>query len=335
MKIGITLPHVAFTYDAGIPVQGRFWKRGLESLGHEVLLMNNWEKFDYDSLDYIIILGQGIMMSEMVNSYKKYPKLKVVSAPIIDWHKSLLEFKLRCKYLGWHKAGLIKPLHEIYVVKDKIDFFLARSEFEKKVIMQGFGVEPSKVHIVPVSLRIDNIPEVDYSKKEDFCLHVSRLANWGKNVPRLIEAAKKYGFTLKLAGTLHGEERLWLDKLIAGTDNIEYLGRLSDEDLFEGYRKAKVFALPSIVEGVGSVALEAAISGCEIVLTDIGGPKEYYDGRAVLVNPYDVDSIGKGVMEAFESKKAQPELREYILKNYSLAACSKKLEDALYKGLHL
>ena len=92
--------------------------------------------------------------------------------------------------------------------------------------------------------------------------------------------------------------------------------------------------MPSIVEGVGSVALEAAISGCEIVLTDIGGPKEYYDGRAVLVNPYDVDSIGKGVMEAFESKKAQPELREYILKNYSLAACSKKLEDALYKGLH-
>ena len=76
MKIGITLPHVAFTYDAGIPVQGRFWKRGLDSLGHEVFLMNNWEKFDYDSLDYIIILGQGIMMSEMVNSYKKYPKLR-------------------------------------------------------------------------------------------------------------------------------------------------------------------------------------------------------------------------------------------------------------------
>lgn len=334
MKIGITLPHVAFTYYAGIPVQGRFWKRGLESLGHEVYLMNNWEMFEYDSLDYILILGQGIFMSEMVHTYKKYPKLKVVNAPIIDWYKSLFEFKLRCKYFGWHKGGFLKPLHEIYVVKDKIDFFLARSEFEKNIIMQGFGLDSSKVHVVPVSLRINNIPEVDYSKKENFCLHVSRLASWGKNVPRLVEAAKKYGFNLKVAGTLHGEERQWFDKLIDGADNIEYIGRLPDEELFEYYRKAKVFALPSIVEGVGSVALEAAISGCEIVMTDIGGPKEYYNGRAVLVNPYDVDSIGKGVMEAFDSKKAQPELREYILKNNSLSACSKKLEDVLYNNLY-
>ena len=334
MKIGITLPHVAFTYHAGIPVQGRFWKEGLEALGHQVFLLNNWELFEYDKMDYIIILGQGIFMSELVNTYKKYPKLKVVSAPIIDWHKSLWEFKMRCKYFGWHKGGLVKPLHEIYAVRDKIDFFLVRSEFEKNVIMTGFGVNSSKVHVVPVSLRIDNIPEVDYAKKEDFCLHVSRLPSWGKNAPRLVEAAKKYGFNLKLAGTLHGEERQWFDKLIDGAANIEYIGRLSDEELFKYYRRAKVFALPSIVEGVGSVALEAAISGCEIVLTDIGGPKEYYNGRAVLVNPYDVDSIGKGVLEAFDSKHAQPELKEYILNNYNLMACSKKLEDVLHNNSH-
>lgn len=333
MKIGITLPHVALTYYAGIPVQGRFWKKGLESLGHEVLLLNNWEQFDYESLDFIIILGQGILMSEMVNAYKKYPNLKIVSAPIIDWHKSLFEFKLRCRYLGWHKGGFIKPLHEIYSVKNNIDFFLARSEFEKNIIMKGFGVNSSKVYVVPVSLRIDDFPDVNYSTKENFCLHVSRLSSWGKNVPRLVAAAKKYGFNLKLAGTLHGEERQWLDNLIGGANNIEYLGKLSDEKLFEYYCKAKVFALPSIVEGVGSVALEASVCGCEIVLTNIGGPKEYYNGRAVLVNPYDVDSIGKGVLAAFDNKNAQPELREYILENYTLQACSKKLETVLQDNL--
>lgn len=329
MKIGITLPHVALTYYAGIPVQGRFWKKGLESLGHEVFLLNNWDQFDYESLDFIIILGQGILMSEMVNAYKKYPNLKIVSAPIIDWHKSLFEFKLRCRYLGWHKGGFIKPLHEIYSVKNGIDFFLARSEFEKNIIMKGFGVNSSKVYVVPVSLRIDDFPDVNYSTKENFCLHVSRLSSWGKNVPRLVAAAKKYGFNLKLAGTLHGEERQWLDSLIEGANNIEYLGKLSDEKLFEYYCKAKVFALPSIVEGVGSVALEASVCGCEIVLTNIGGPKEYYNGRAVLVNPYDVDSIGKGVLDAFDNKNAQPELRKYVLNNYCLETCSKILENVL------
>lgn len=56
-------------------------------------------------------------------------------------------------------------------------------------------------------------------------------------------------------------------------------------------------------------------------------------GRAVLVNPYDVDSIGKGVMEAFDCKKAQPELQKYILENYSLEACSRKLEIVLKSNL--
>lgn len=329
MKIGITLPHVAFTYHAGIPVQGRFWKEGLEALGHQVFLLNNWELFEYDKMDYIIILGQGIFMSELVNTYKKYPKLKVVSAPIIDWHKSLFEFKMRCKYLGWHKGGFIKPLHELSVVRNKIDFFLARSEFEKNVIVKGLEVSPSKVHIIPISLRFREFPEIDLDEKENFCLNVSRLRDWGKNVPRLIEAAKKYKFNLKLAGTLHGNERNWLDNLIKGYDNIEYLGRLSDDELIKYYRKAKVFALPSLVEGVGSAALEASVYGAEIVLTNIGGPKEYYEGRAVLVDPYDVDSIGKGVIEAFNSKNAQPELRDYILHNYNLITCSKKLEEVL------
>lgn len=329
MKIGIILPHVAFTYYAGVPVQGRFWKEGLEALGHQVFLLNNWEQFDYDSMDYLIILGQGIFISDMVNSYKRYPNLKIISAPIIDWHKSLLEFKLRCKYLGWHKGGFIKPLHELYFVRDKIDFFLARSEYEKNVIVKGLDVNPTKIHIVPVSLRFKEFPDVDLSQKEGFCLHVSRLRDRGKNVPRLVEAAKKYGFNLKLAGTLHGKDRQWLENLISEVNNIEYLGRLSDEELFKINGKAKVFALPSIVEGVGLAALEAAVFGCEIVLTDIGGPKEYYNGRAVLVNPYDVDSIGKGVLEAFDRKNAQPELRDYIIQNNSLLACSKKLEEVL------
>ncbi len=333
MKIGIILPHVAFTYYAGIPIQGRFWKEGLESLGHQVYLLNNWDQFDYDSLEYLIILGQGIYMSDIVNSYKRYPNIKIISAPIIDWHKSLLEFKLRCKYLGWHKGGLIKPLHELYEVRNNVDFFLARSEYEKNIISKGLNVDPSKIHIVPISLRFQELPEIDFSQKEDFCLHVSRLRDPGKNVTRLIEAAKKYGFKLKLAGTLHGKDRKWLDNLISGSNNIEYLGRLSDTELLFWYNKAKVFALPSIIEGVGCVALEAAVYGSEIVLTNIGGPKEYYSGRAVLVNPYSVDSIGKGIEEAFNKKKAQPELREYIIENYTLIACCKKLEEVLLNNL--
>lgn len=81
--------------------------------------------------------------------------------------------------------------------------------------------------------------------------------------------------------------------------------------------------MPSIIEGVGFVALEAAAYGAEIVLTNIGAPKEYYDGRAFLVSPYRVDEIGIAICEALEKGKAQPELQKYIIDNYSFKTLSK------------
>ena len=57
----------------------------------------------------------------------------------------------------------------------------------------------------------DSMPE----NKENFCFHCSRLSAENKNVPRIIEAAKKYGFELVLAGTLVGrDEEKWLDDQI-------------------------------------------------------------------------------------------------------------------------
>ena len=333
MKIGFVLPYASVNYFGGINVQGRMWRDGLESLGHEVFLLNTWDKFDYKSMDYVVILGQGLLVKEMIPLYSQFPSLKIVSAPIIDWHKSFLSFKLRSKYFGWQRGGIVKPLHELYLAKNKISFFLARSEFEKRYIVEGLGVDPEKVSIVPISVRIDNPPIVDVSKKENFCFHVSRLADPGKNVGRLIAAAKKYKFNLKLGGTVNSESLTWLSSQISDAPNIEYVGRLSDEELFKYYQRAKVFALPSFVEGVGMVALESAVYGSEIVLTNIGAPKEYYDGRAVLVNPSDIDSIGKGVLEAMTSKNAQPELRDHILNNYSMQACSKQLENAFISHL--
>lgn len=61
-----------------------------------------------------------------------------------------------------------------------------------------------KIAKVPLNYRIPEIGQL--GEKEDFCLHVSRLDAPNKNVPRLIEAAKKYGFDLKLAGHISGEK---------------------------------------------------------------------------------------------------------------------------------
>lgn len=330
MNIGFYIPYASVNYSAGIQAQGHIWAEGLRTIGHHTFLLNNWDKFDYESMDCIIILGGGGLYYDYIHLLKsRYKHIKIIGAPIID-SDNLRKYVFRCKYVGSEKFHIHRLQHDFYICRDLVDIYLARSEYEKHFIVEGFNVSPDKVHVVPLSMGFNRAPEtIDYNSKENFCLHVSRLSAKSKNVEGLVKAAIKYNFQLHLGGFVTQSERKWLNKIIDNHDNIKYLGYLSEESLKEQYLKAKVFALPSFLEGVGLVALDAAVNGCEIVLTNIGGPKEYYDGRAVLVNPYSVDSIGNGVIEAMTNKSAQPELRDYILNTYSMNRCIKLLEKVL------
>ena len=135
--------------------------------------------------------------------------------------------------------------------------------------------------------------------RETFCIHISSISDECKNVLRLIKAAKKFGFRLVLAGKKGSVSQFKpLADEIGNSDNIEVMGFISEEQKLDLYRRAKVFALPSIKEGVGIVALDAAHFGCEVVITDVGGPKEYFGDYAYKVNPYSIDSIGIAIKTA-------------------------------------
>ena len=205
---------------------------------------------------------------------------------------------------------------------------MVRSDFEKSYVTKCLEIDESLIDLVPLQYRVPSCDTMPL--KENFCFHASRLAASNKNVPRLVEAAKKYGFNLVLAGMLaSAEEKQWLHNMIDGNANIKYVGQLTDEELLSYYRRCKVFALPSITEGVGMVALEAAANGAEIVLTNDGGPKYYLKDHAEIINPYSVDDIGRAVMKLMERNVYQPALLDYMKNNFSAEACSKQLEKAL------
>lgn len=149
---------------------------------------------------------------------------------------------------------------------------------------------------------------------------------------RLIQAARKYKFELVLAGTKGSDKDFApLEDAIGNAKNITVLGRISEEKKKELYIRAKVFALPSVSEGVGIVALDAAHYGCDVVMTNFGGPKEYYNGMAEIVDPYDVDSIGKAIVKLM-SISHQPQLKEYVDKEFSSDRIAEKLVKA-YKSM--
>ncbi|WP_297928556.1 glycosyltransferase family 4 protein [uncultured Coprobacter sp.] len=325
MEIAFILSYPRIVPTDGVVGQANTWKKGLEKLGHAVTLINMWEENNWKQFDIILFFGFNEYMQDIIKWL--YPiNPHIVVAPILDPNYSLIALKCYSHW-GCNKLRLNNPYHALRSCKEKVKQFLVRSEYEKLYLSQGFGIPASKCRIIPLSYNVN--PESFENEREPFCLHISLLCDARKNVKRLIDASVKYNFKLVLGGILRNEqEKKLLDSWIRDKPNVTYVGYISYDTMLDLYKRAKVFALPSIYEGVGIVALDAAAMGCDIVITQLGGPKEYYNNMAVEVNPYSIDEIGLSVSQLMQGQTFQPDLRKYILENYSLKNISEQLEMA-------
>ena len=81
---------------------------------------------------------------------------------------------------------------------------------------------------------------------------------------------------------------------------LQFIGFIPDADLGPLYAAAPVFAYPSEREGFGLPVAEAMAQGTAVVTSASTSTEEVAGGAAVLVDPFDVDDIARGVDEAFD-----------------------------------
>ncbi len=80
------------------------------------------------------------------------------------------------------------------------------------------------------------------------------------------------------------DAKLWMVCSDAPSPGVEVLGRLSDEELADRYRRAWVFCLPSTYEGFGVPYIEAMASGTPVVVSPNVGAREVLgDGHFGLI----------------------------------------------------
>lgn len=323
MKIAFILSHGVISSTNGVVSQAQTWKNGLESIGHDVTLVDMWQKNDWKTFDVIHFFGFSVYMTEFIKAISN-TNTNIVVSPILDPYYSITRLKIYARW-GSEKFNLTNPYYGLYKIRHLIKKVFVRSNFEKKYCTKGFGFKSDTCEVIPLSFNYEELYEKPLIK-ESFCLHVSLLADKRKNVKRLIVAANKYNFKLVLGGKLRNDkEKQQLKSWIGNSKNVEYVGFLTDNELKLLYARAKVFALPSTYEGVGIVGLEAAYMCCDVVITKLGGPKEYYNGMAKTVDPYNVDDIGRAIKQFLEKDTFQPELSQYVIQNFSLKNIADKL----------
>jgi glycosyltransferase involved in cell wall biosynthesis len=123
------------------------------------------------------------------------------------------------------------------------------------------------------------------ARKEPFILTVGRLWDSGKNIEMLATVAGSLPWPVYVAG-----EQRHPDGRAAELGACRPLGPLGASALREWYSRAAIYALPARYEPFGLSVLEAALSGCTLVLGDIDSLRENWDGAAIFAPPGDSDA---------------------------------------------
>ena len=137
--------------------------------------------------------------------------------------------------------------------------------------------------------------------KEPFILAAGRLWDEAKNLSVLAASAPALEWPVFLAGDATrpdgGEVRF---------ENVNLLGHLPPEVLADDLGRASIYALPARYEPFGLSVLEAALSGCTLLLGDIPSLREVWGDAALFVAPDDREGLQHTLARLIQ----RPDLRE-------------------------
>jgi glycosyltransferase involved in cell wall biosynthesis len=129
-------------------------------------------------------------------------------------------------------------------------------------------------------------------RKERLVLSAGRLWDLAKNVTALAAVAPDVAAPIVLAGETRSPDGQSFE-----APGVRLLGSLQQEELSAWYAKAAVYALPARYEPFGLTVLEAALSGCALVLGDIDSLREIWGAAARYVKPDDLDGLRETLNE--------------------------------------
>jgi len=190
----------------------------------------------------------------------------------------------------------------------RADHFVVLSKPFAGILEQRYGISPDRISIIPPGVDLAKFEVNTAESDHPVVLCVRRLERrmgidvliraWGDVVKRTPEAK------LQIVGTGTAEKELReLAAMCPAARSISFLGRVSDEDLRNAYREARVTVVPTTaLEGFGLIALESLAAGRAPIVTDCGGLPDAVQGLApdLIVPAGSADALSERISGALE-----------------------------------
>lgn len=163
---------------------------------------------------------------------------------------------------------------------------------------------------------------------------VSRLVGT-KGLTEAVTAAAKLGFDLKIVGKSEGLLSITKKLEKAAEGKVEFLGHVSDKELWNLYARAKGFIALACDEDFGMTVVEAQAAGTPVIAFNGGGFKEsVVDGKTgILIEDTDINTLNKAMAKfnrikwnvktiqnhakKFSKERFEKEVLQFVNKTYA------------------
>jgi len=165
------------------------------------------------------------------------------------------------------------------------------SEFTKKELQAIIPFSKSKINVIynPVNPLFQPKGFI-FNSQCPTILCIGTKAN--KNLERVFESLRGITCKLNLIGRLSDEQLRLLQEY-----HINYINsvNLTQKEIVESYENCDLLCFPSTYEGFGLPIIEAQAVGRPVITSNVGAMLEVAQDSACLVDPYDINTIKKGI----------------------------------------
>ncbi len=238
--------------------------------------------------------------------------LKYIKIPDLFYHKSKRKSLLMRTIMRNSARRASRVITVSKSTKEDIVNILGVSSYKIEVIYEACD---SCYRVVP---GLTDFVIKKYGIRLPFLLFVGEISPH-KNLSRLLKALKqvKYkDYYLIIVGKnyLDYKEPFKLVENLGIQDRVRFLKVALKEDLVYIYNAATVFILPSLYEGFGIPVLEAMACGTPVITSNVFSLPEVAGNSALLIDPYDVESMTDAIDRVLGSSSLQQRMREKGLK---------------------
>ncbi|MFD2247052.1 glycosyltransferase family 4 protein [Pontibacter ruber] len=126
-----------------------------------------------------------------------------------------------------------------------------------------------------------------FGRKEPFIFSMGRVWDEAKNISMLAHIASELPWPVYIAG----EDKHPATGKVVELENVHFLGHLTNKEVTDWLSRASIYALPAKYEPFGLTILEAAMSGCALVVGKTESQAEIWGNAAKYVDPRNADEL--------------------------------------------